>query len=57
MLMVKDLHPSKHYLPKYIVIVRLFIFSLSHHVQTLITMNYICTFGLTEGMSPRVTCE
>jgi hypothetical protein len=25
--------------------------------KKLITMNYIYTFGLTEGISPRVTCK
>jgi hypothetical protein len=25
--------------------------------KTLMILNYICTFGLTEGKNPRVTCE
>jgi hypothetical protein len=35
-------------------------YSYSHYIimyKTLIIMNYICTFGLTEGMSPRMKCE
>jgi hypothetical protein len=29
--------------------------SLYNHEQTLMILNYICTFGLTEGKSPRMT--
>jgi hypothetical protein len=28
-----------------------------NHKQTSLILNYICTFVLTEGENPRVTCE
>jgi hypothetical protein len=49
--MVKDLRLSKHYLPKDIMIFR---WRLS---RTYLHHPSICTFGLTEGVNPRMTCE
>jgi hypothetical protein len=38
-------------------IIRLLLISSYVYEQISIVLNYICTFGLTEGKDPRVTCK